>query len=163
MATTDGNVATETDWSAYSSQSLFLDANALVHSTISASPFHLVARDTLDALRAAGAKLQVSLQILREYISATTKPPLAKKPPDRAPVIANVRQFLTDFTVLADGLPVVDKLLDLLATIPCGGKQVHDANIVATMLVHGVPNLLTHNVADFKRFGHLINIIPLVP
>ena len=31
------------------------------------------------------------------------------------------------------------------------------------MLVRGVPNLLTHNVADFKRFGHLINVIPLVP
>jgi len=51
----------------------------------------------------------------------------------------------------------------LLAAIPCGGKQVHDANIVATMLVHGVPNLLTHNAADFKRFSHLIAVLPLVP
>jgi len=31
------------------------------------------------------------------------------------------------------------------------------------MLVHGVPNLLTHNAADFKRFSHLIAVIPLVP
>ena len=32
------------------------------------------------------------------------------------------------------------------------GKQVHDANIVATMLAHGVGRLLTFNVADFQRF-----------
>ncbi|MFO0801829.1 MAG: hypothetical protein U0791_01715 [Gemmataceae bacterium] len=33
------------------------------------------------------------------------------------------------------------QLLLLLQSIPCGGKQVHDANIVASMLVRGVPNL----------------------
>lgn len=40
--------------------------------------------------------------------------------------------------------------------------QVHDANIVATMLAYGIPRLLTHNVDDFKRFAHLIAVLPLV-
>ena len=43
-----------------------------------------------------------------------------------------------------------------------GGKQVHDANIVATMNVLGVTHLLTHNVRDFERFRNLITILPLV-
>ncbi|MEH2170887.1 MAG: hypothetical protein V7K41_30400 [Nostoc sp.] len=42
-----------------------------------------------------------------------------------------------------------------------GGKQVHDANIVATMLVYGIPQLLTHNTSDFARFSGLITVLPL--
>jgi predicted nucleic acid-binding protein len=33
------------------------------------------------------------------------------------------------------------------------GKQAHDARLVALMNVHGVPNLLTFNAGDFKRYG----------
>jgi len=44
---------------------------------------------------------------------------------------------------------------------PTRGKQVHDANLVATMLVHGVTRLLTFNVADFRRFGAVIALEPV--
>ena len=53
-------------------------------------------------------------------------------------------------------------LLTLCLTIPLGGKQVHDANIVATMQAHGIGKLLTHNTVDFARYQHLITVIPLV-
>ena len=59
--------------------------------------------------------------------------------------------------------PVIAQLLAMLAQVPCGGKQVHDANIVATMLVCGVSRLLTHNTADFARFSPWITVIPLGP
>ena len=32
-----------------------------------------------------------------------------------------------------------------------GGRQIHDANIVATMLAYGELRLLTFNVADSRR------------
>ena len=41
------------------------------------------------------------------------------------------------------------------------GRQVHDANIVATMPDCGVRRLLTFNVMDFQRFALLIEIDPL--
>ena len=53
------------------------------------------------------------------------------------------------------------QLLHLLSSVQVAGKQVHDANIVATMLTYGVPKLLTNNTADFARFGHLITVVPL--
>jgi hypothetical protein len=53
--------------------------------------------------------------------------------------------------------------LSLLGTVACAGKQIHDANIIATMLAHGIPKLLTHNVADFSRFTAHIKVLPLVP
>jgi predicted nucleic acid-binding protein len=54
-------------------------------------------------------------------------------------------------------------LIALLLSISVGGKQVHDANIVATMQAHGLRRLLTYNTADFARFAHLIQVEPLVP
>ena len=38
------------------------------------------------------------------------------------------------------------------------GKQIHDANIAATMLAHGIRTLLADSVADFARWGHLIDV-----
>ena len=38
------------------------------------------------------------------------------------------------------------------------GKQIHDANVVATMPTYSVPVLLTHSVADFARHGELISL-----
>lgn len=44
---------------------------------------------------------------------------------------------------------------------PTRGKQIHDANIVATMLVNGVDTLLTMNVADLQRYQGRITLVPL--
>jgi len=41
------------------------------------------------------------------------------------------------------------------------GAQVHDANLVATMLVHGVGAIVTMNLADFTRFEPHISLIHL--
>jgi hypothetical protein len=38
------------------------------------------------------------------------------------------------------------------------GKQVHDANIVAVMLAHGVHRLATRNAGDFERYSGLIEV-----
>ena len=41
--------------------------------------------------------------------------------------------------------------------VGCGGKQVHDANVVATMLAHGAGTVVTMNVEDFARFGRHVS------
>ena len=53
---------------------------------------------------------------------------------------------------------VYEVLLALLDEISCGGEQVHDANIVAMMLVHGVDTLVTINSGDFVRFEELVRV-----
>ena len=57
-----------------------------------------------------------------------------------------------------DTAAVTDQLIKLLGDFNIGGKQIHDANIVATMLAYDIPCLLTHNVKDFRRFGEVIRI-----
>lgn len=62
------------------------------------------------------------------------------------------------FQVADDTAAVTSQLVKLMENIQIGGKQVHDANIVATMLAYEIPCLLTHNVKDFERFGKMIRI-----
>ncbi|HVC60671.1 MAG TPA: hypothetical protein VND19_09965 [Acetobacteraceae bacterium] len=72
--------------------------------------------------------------------------------------LERVRFFAQRFWLIEDGPAVRTRLLSLLATYPVAGKQVHDANIVATMLANGITRLLMFNVADFRRFAGLITI-----
>lgn len=64
-----------------------------------------------------------------------------------------------DFEILEDSAMAWDELTSLCRRFAFGGRQVHDANIIATMLAHGERRLLTFNAADFQRFAELIEVI----
>jgi predicted nucleic acid-binding protein len=142
---------------------VFVDTNVLVYSLIGSAPQHADARAVLDELKKSGAELWISRQVIREYIATVTRPQSWMTPLPIATVTADVVRFQTDFRIAEDGPAVTTELLNLLARITSQGKQIHDANIVATMLAHGVPNLLTHNTTDFARFAGVITVLPLVP
>lgn len=141
----------------------FIDTNILVRSTVLKAPLHSEARQAIQDRQDLGSRLWVSQQVLREYMVNLTRPQTYADPPPVEVVLADVRDFQRRFSIAEDSPAVMEKLLELIGQIPIGGKQVHDANIVATMLVHGIPALLTHNVSDYNRFRHLITIVPLVP
>jgi predicted nucleic acid-binding protein len=46
-----------------------------------------------------------------------------------------------------------------LGTVPCRGRSIHDALLVATMQVHRVPRLITSNTSDFARFADRITLL----
>ena len=77
-----------------------------------------------------------------------------------ATAILDVRRFQQVFHVAEDRPAVLDRLLALLGAHFGAGRQVHDTNIVATMLEHGIHRLLTFNGADFRRFAGLIELEP---
>jgi len=136
----------------------FVDTNILVHATAAGSPFHTRAREALARL-AANGPLAISQQVLREYLAVTTRPQVWAKPLTLAEALADTDSFSRRFTILEDGLPVWDQLASLGRGFSFGGRQVHDANIVATMLAHGETRLLTFNDADFRRFSSVIEIV----
>jgi predicted nucleic acid-binding protein len=142
---------------------VFIDTNVLVFARFATTPLHRAAVAKLDDLSKAGSRLWLSRQILREYMVAVTRPQTFFAPLPLPLVHVDITRFEAGLSVFDDNAAVTAGLLDLLSQIPCGGKQIHDANVVATMLVAGIPNLLTDNIADFKRFSHLIKVIPLVP
>jgi predicted nucleic acid-binding protein len=60
-----------------------------------------------------------------------------------------------DFELLPDSREVHDRWRSLLVAHNIQGVQVHDARLAASMYVHGVGQLLTINVRDFRRFEGL--------
>ncbi len=142
---------------------VFVDTNILVYANTAAAPLHLEAQTALQSFRASAGDLWISRQILREYLATLSRPQSFSLPVPAIELIADIIRFQTQFRIAEDGPAVTSSLLALMSSIRIGGKQVHDANIVATMQVQGLRRLLTHNIGDFTRFGSLIQIEPLVP
>jgi predicted nucleic acid-binding protein len=142
---------------------VFIDTNVLVFAHSALAPLHTEALSTLQNFFGAGAELWVSRQIFREYLAGMTRPGAFTGAAPLASLLTDIQSFEAQFHVAEDGPAVTAQLLTLLSQVSCGGKQVHDANIVATMLAHGVPNLLTNNPGDFARFAPYITVVPLVP
>ena len=103
--------------------------------------------------------LAITRQILREFLSATTRPQPWGGPVALAEATRSTDGFISEFAILEDGPRVWDELMGLARRFRFAGKQVHDANIVATMLAHGERRLLTFNVADFRRFADVIEVV----
>ncbi len=103
-------------------------------------------------------KFWISRQVIREYLVQITRPGYLKTPFSGEPLQKHVETLYTLFQVADETQAVADRLLQLLRDIPTGGKQIHDANIVATMLVNGVTTLLTLNGEDMRRFNAHISI-----
>ena len=73
--------------------------------------------------------------------------------------LSSVRSILETFEVLEDSAEVTATLFQLCREVPVGGRQIHDANIVATMLTYGERRLMTFNTADFLRYGDRIDLV----
>jgi len=136
---------------------LFIDTNILVYANVIETPFHEQALTAINTAHEAGRTIWISRQVIREYLVTLTRPQIFENLP-RATVLGQVDQFIERFQVADDTAIVSEQLVKLMSDFKIGGKQVHDTNIVATMLAYDVPCLLTHNVKDFKRFGEVIRI-----
>jgi predicted nucleic acid-binding protein len=141
---------------------VFIDTNVLVFANTATAPLDAEAQAALQSFAASGAEMWISRQILREYLATLSRPQTFSSPVPAVTLIADVTRFQSQFLIAEDGPSATANLLGLLGSIAIGGKQVHDANIVATMQTHGLRRLLTHNTADFARFGAIIQVEPLV-
>ncbi|MEC4885106.1 MAG: type II toxin-antitoxin system VapC family toxin [Scytonema sp. PMC 1070.18] len=140
---------------------IFIDTNILIFATNTRSPWYEMANISLQNARETGIELFVSPQVLREYLAAATRLNMTGDGLRLEEILENVKTFQTELKILEDNDLVLSALTQLLRTFPTAGKQVHDANIVATMQVHNVDHLLTHNLADFARFSKIIQILPM--
>lgn len=142
-------------------EAIFIDTSVLVYASVVEAPLHLVALGEIQRIEQAGVELWLSRQVLREYLAVLSRPQTYTTPVSASILVSQVQAFEKRFRIAEDGPEVTARLLDLMEQVPIGGKQIHDANIVATMQVFGIHHLLTHNVSDFARFTHLVTVLSL--
>jgi predicted nucleic acid-binding protein len=140
---------------------VFIDSNILVYATVTTAPLYHRAYQTLQSFHASQDELWISRQVLREYAMVVTRPQSFMQPVNGPVAAQQLQVFTGQFQIADETASVTLQLIKLLQTLSIGGKQIHDANIVATMMTYHVSHLLTHNVSDFNRYQHLITIISL--
>ncbi|MCE7949101.1 MAG: VapC toxin family PIN domain ribonuclease [Chloroflexi bacterium CFX4] len=122
---------------------------------------HIAAQKALLKLRMENKRLWISHQAIREYIANASRPQSYSPPIPMLQILAQVQRFRETFHVGEGNLSVLDALLEIIGHVAVGGKQIHDANIVATMRAYNIPVLLTNNATDFARYEAYITVLSL--
>ena len=139
----------------------FVDTNILLRAFNPRMDHHIESEALVQKMWEGDTVLWINRQVIREYLVQVTHPGNLKTPLTTEQALRQMQVITTLFRVADETTEVTNHLLSLLKTYPTSGKQVHDANIVATMLANGIDTLLTLNFADFKRFEDQIKIISL--
>jgi predicted nucleic acid-binding protein len=141
--------------------SVFLDTNILLSASDRARTSHLPCSTIVRKAIEAGVTLCVSGQVLREYLVVATRP--ASQNGFGLPVsdaLHNLSRFRARVSVLDESTDVARELARLVQAYSITGKRIHDANLVATMSVHGVDELVTENGDDFGVFQSITIVSP---
>jgi predicted nucleic acid-binding protein len=141
------------------------DTNILLRLAEPSDPDYTSVRTAVETLLARGEYLCYAAQNLVEYWNVCTRPI------DRngfglsiAETDARAKLIEARFRFLPDRERVHVEWRRLVVRYSVAGVQVHDARLVASMLVHGIPNLLTLNDLDFARYATIRAVHPgMVP
>jgi len=139
---------------------VFVDTNFWVAKIVKDHVFHERAEAKLNDLVAQEELLCISAQIIRELISVCTLGRNLSRALTRDELQQQTEALIAQTVFLGESEASTRKLIELGSRYQVIGKQIHDANIVATMLTHGVTHLVSFNPDDFKRFTEIEVIVP---
>lgn len=138
---------------------LFLDTNILLTATDESRVHHELARDVITLQQRIGLHLGISGQIIREYLVVATRDAevngLGMEPAD---AIKNVQAFNERLLFFDETEAGSIRLRHLTNSYRLIGTRIHDANVVATMLSHGISKIVTESRADFSVFSEVETI-----
>ena len=135
---------------------LFVDTNVLLTATDESRLQHWHATQLLGRSGRHDLRLAGSGQILREYLVVATRPvDVNGLGLDVRDATANVNEFLRRLDLYDETETVSERLCRLARIHDLRGKRIHDANIVATMMTHGIRALVTQNPEDFAPFDEI--------
>lgn len=138
---------------------IFVDSNVLLRILIDEFPESEACRALVKLQSDAGQEMWISRQVLRELLVQLTHPRTLAIPMSKEQVQLQIQTAFRLFHVADEDEHTSLVLLQLFNEYAVGGKQIHDANIVATMLINGIDTLLTLNTDDFKRYTDKITLL----
>jgi len=129
------------------------DTNVLLRLADRTHPVHPTVRAAVRKLRTGGHSLRATPQNFVEFWNVATRP-TERNGFGLSPATADRLLRLVErlFLLLPDSPTVYPEWRRLVVAFGVSGVQVHDARIVAAMIVHGVTHILTFNTTDFVRY-----------
>lgn len=100
-------------------------------------------------------------QLVQESLAVLTKPNQFAQNITSADATEAIQELLPNFQLAETTSAVTTRLIEIISIYDVKGKQVHDANIVATMQTYGLSNLLTANPNDFQRYQNRVTVFRL--
>jgi predicted nucleic acid-binding protein len=143
-------------------QRYLLASNILIRWVQPGDPGSATVVSAIDALILSKAELFYASQNLGEFWNAVTRPVNRNGygfSPEGADRLARI--FESQIEMLPDLPDVHREWRRILVDYGDSGVQVHDARLVAAMLVHGVTRILTFDAKDFSRFDKIEAVHPL--
>jgi predicted nucleic acid-binding protein len=141
--------------------SYLVDTNVLLRNVDVHHAMHQAARQAIDTLRLNGERMSIVPQNLIEFWNVFTRPVERNglgKTATRAEVeIGRLKKL---FPLHLDTPAVYETWEQLVCSYRIVGINVHDARLVAAMLVHGMTRILTFNIDDFKRYREITAVHP---
>ncbi|MBA4186011.1 MAG: PIN domain-containing protein [Acidobacteria bacterium] len=139
------------------------DTNFSLRFAVKQNPQHQIIRQAVRNLRNRGDEICIVPQTCVEFWNVATRP---VKNNGFGFSIADADFFLRlierIFPLLPDDARVHQEWRKLVLSFGVSGVQVHDARIVAAMLIHQVTHILTFNTSDFARYSS-IGIVAVDP
>ena len=138
-----------------------IDTNILLRLVEPSDPEYSIVRSAVDKLLSRGEQLCFAAQNLVEFWNVCTRPVdqngfgLSNADTDARAMLIEAK-----FRLLPDSERVHAGWRRLVVEHSVAGVQVKDARLVASMLVHGVLNVLTLNDRDFKRYSAISAVHP---
>jgi len=138
-----------------------LDTNILLRSVDSTHPMNPDAVNAIITLRNRGEQLYIVPQNLIEFWNVCTRQiqrnGLGRSATEAEAEINRLKQI---FPLLLDTEAIYQEWERLVITYKVIGVNVHDARLVAAMIVHGLTHILTFNITDFARYSEITAVNP---
>lgn len=138
-----------------------IDTNLLLRSIDLNHTMNLVAVQALTRLREQGEPLYIIPQNLIEFWNVYTRP-LERNGLGRTPEEARleIQQLRSLFTLLPDTAAIYPEWENIVSRYGVRGVNVHDARLVAAMMIHELTHIVTFNARDFMRYAEIVVVEP---
>ena len=131
-----------------------IDTNVLLGVAHYADARYPIVQAAVHKLWSNGHGLQTTSQNFSEFWNVSTRPARRNgfgRPPSETDVLLWDLERL--FPLLIDSSDIYPEWRQLIVKYNVSGVQVHDARLVAAMIVHEVTHVLTFNTRDFTRYA----------
>lgn len=134
--------------------SYLLDTNIILRSADSRHSMYSVVTEAIAILKQQDHPMYITSQNIIEFWNVATRP---KEKNGLGYSVIETQKEITRlkslFPLLIDTYQVFTQWERLVNQYQVKGVNVHDARLVAVMLVHNIESILTFNVDDFQRYS----------